>query len=79
VVEELREEGIQVGHHRVGRLMRENGIQAVRTQKTRRYFSHTPVMGFAPNLLDQDFAATAANQKWSVDISYIEHPEENSV
>jgi len=27
------ESGFQVGHHRVGRLMRENGIQAVRTRK----------------------------------------------
>jgi len=52
--------------------MRENGIRAIRTRKSRRYFSHTPVMGFAPNLLDQDFAAMAPNQKWSVDISYIE-------
>ena len=52
--------------------MRENGIQAIRTRKSRRYFSHTPAMGFAPNLLDQNFTATVANQKWSVDISYIE-------
>lgn len=72
MVEELREQGFQVGHHRVGRLMRENGIQAVRTRKSRRYYSHTPSLGFAPNLLERDFMATAANQKWSVDISYIE-------
>lgn len=25
----------------------------------------------APNLLDQDFTVTAANQKWSSDISYV--------
>ncbi len=72
MVEELREEGFQVGHHRIGRLMRENGIFAVRTRKSRRYSSHIPAQGFAPNLLSQDFAATSANQKWSVDISYIE-------
>ncbi len=72
MVEELREQGFQVGHHRIGRLMRENGIQAVRTRKSRRYYSHTPSLGFAPNLLERDFTATAANQKWSVDISYIE-------
>ncbi|MBL4748094.1 MAG: DDE-type integrase/transposase/recombinase [Magnetovibrio sp.] len=52
--------------------MRENGIQAVRMQKSKRYFSHPPVMDFAPNLLDQYFAAMVPNQKWSVDISYIE-------
>ena len=72
MVEELREAGFLVGHHRVGRLMRENGIQAIRTRKARRYYSHTPSLGFAPNLLKQDFTAIAANQKWSVDISYIE-------
>lgn len=72
MVEELREAGFLVGHHRVGRLMRENGIQAIRTRKARRYYSHTPSLGFAPNLLKQDFTAMAANQKWSVDISYIE-------
>lgn len=72
MVEELREQGFQVGHHRVGRLMRENGIHAVRTRKSKRYYSHTPSLGFAPNLLERDFTATAPNQKWSVDISYIE-------
>ncbi len=25
----------------------------------------------APNLLDRDFTATAPNQKWTVDITYI--------
>lgn len=25
----------------------------------------------APNILDQDFTATAHNQKWGVDISYV--------
>ena len=72
MVEELREQGFKVGHHRVGRLMQENGIQPVRTKKSKRYYSHTPVLGFAPNLLDRNFMATEPNQKWSVDISYIE-------
>lgn len=72
MVEELREKGFRVGHHRVGRLMRENGLQAVRTRKSRRYYSHSFTAGFAPNLLERDFTATAPNQKWSVDISYIE-------
>jgi len=52
MVEELREFGFQVGHHRVGRLMRENGIQAIRAHKAKRYYSHTPSLGFAPNLLE---------------------------
>jgi transposase InsO family protein len=33
MTEELQELGLEVGHRRVGRLMRENGIKAVRTRK----------------------------------------------
>jgi len=52
--------------------MRENGIQAIRTRKAKCYCSHTLSLGFAPNLLERDFTAMTPNQKWSVDISYIE-------
>lgn len=68
---ELNEEGIEVGLHRVARIMQENGLKA--RQKTR--FKKTtdsdhggPV---APNLLDQDFSADGPNEKWGVDISYV--------
>ncbi len=33
MTEELQEEGLNVGHRRVGRLMRENDIKVIRTQK----------------------------------------------
>ena len=33
MTEELQELGLSVGHGRVGRLMRENGIKVIRTQK----------------------------------------------
>jgi putative transposase len=68
---ELNENGVVVGRHRVARLMSENGLKA--RQKTR--FKKTtdsdhggPV---ATNVLDQDFTATAPDQKWGVDISYV--------
>lgn len=73
MVEELREKVFNVGHTRVGRLMRDNGLKAIRTHK-RRYQSYNriiPSMGYSPNLLEQDFTAKAPNQKWVVDISYI--------
>ncbi len=35
MTEELQELGLNVGHGRVGRLMRENGIKVIRTQNTR--------------------------------------------
>ena len=68
---ELRENGLAIGRHRVARLMSENGMKA--RQKTR--FKKTtdsdhggPV---APNVLDQNFATDAPNEKWGVDISYV--------
>ena len=76
---ELRENGLVTGRHRVARLMSENGMKA--RQKTR--FKKTtdsdhggPV---APNVLDQNFATDAPNEKWGVmrdacfqhDISYV--------
>jgi putative transposase len=33
MTQELKEIGLSVGHRRVGRLMRENGIRVVRTRK----------------------------------------------
>jgi len=72
MVEELRAKGFAVGHHRVGRLMRENGMQAIRTRRRPyRYKGKVPACGYAPNLLEQDFTASNPNEKWSVDVSYI--------
>ncbi len=68
---ELKESGLSMGRHRVARLMSENGMKA--RQKTR--FKKTtdsdhggPV---ASNVLDQNFAAEAPDEKWGVDISYV--------
>jgi len=71
VVDELRARGHEVGKHRVARLMRENGIWA----RIRRRFRHTTDsnhrLPVAPNLLAQNFTATAPNQAWVGDITYI--------
>lgn len=68
---ELQELGLPVGERRVGRLMKENGICAVRTRKYKRTTDSDHMFNIAPNLLDQDFSATRPNQKWAGDISYI--------
>lgn len=72
MVEELKAKGFAVSHTRIGRLMRENGIAAIRCRK-KRYKSNAamPSFGYAPNLLDQDFESGHPNQKWVADISYI--------
>jgi len=71
MTEELQELGLNVGHRRVGRLMRENGIKIVRTRKYKATTDSNHAFNIAPNLLDQDFSADAMNQKWAGDISYI--------
>ncbi len=68
---ELQEMGLRVGHRRIGRLMRMNGIKTVRTQKYKVTTDSNHAFNIAPNLLDQDFSADGPNQKWAGDISYI--------
>ena len=71
MTEELQEEGLKVERRRVGRLMRENDIKVIRTQKCKATTDSNNTFNSAPNLLDQDFSATGPNQKWAGDISYI--------
>jgi len=71
MTEELKEVGVDVGHRRVGRLMRENGIIVERTRKYRVTTDSDHAFNIAPNLLDRDFTAGRPNEKWVGEISYI--------
>lgn len=71
MTEELKEVGLPVGHRRVGRIMRENGIQVHRNKKYRVTTDSNHSFNIAPNLLASDFYAAKPNQKWAGDISYI--------
>jgi transposase InsO family protein len=71
MTEELKEVGVDVGHRRVGRLMRENGIVVERTRKFKATTDSDHTFHIAPNLLERDFTADQPNQKWAGDISYI--------
>jgi len=71
MTEELKEIGLEVGHRRVGRLMRQNGISVVRTHKHKVTTDSNHKFNIAPNLLNRNFSAGRPNQKWVVDISYI--------
>ena len=64
MIEELKEIGLNIGHRRVGRLMRQNGISAVRTRKHRVTKDSNHKFNIVPNLLDHDFMAEHPNQKW---------------
>ena len=71
MVQELRDQGLQVGRRRTARLMRDNGLRARQKRRFKRTTDSEHAFPVAPNLIDQDFAATGPNQKWGVDISYV--------
>lgn len=71
MTEELKELGLNIGHRRVGRLMRENGIRVERSKKYKVTTDSNHAFNIAPNLLNRDFCADAPNQKWAGDISYV--------
>ena len=52
MTEELKEGSVDVGHRRVGRLMRENGIVVERTRKFKATTDSDHTFNIAPNLLD---------------------------
>ena len=66
----------KLGHHifipKVARLMKANGLFAIRTRKfkTTKVSNHNyPI---APNILNQNFKASRVNQVWVSDITYLE-------
>lgn len=72
VTVELKEAGIGVCENTVARYMRESGIFV---QPRQRYVPQTTDSAhehpIAPNLLGREFTATAPNQKWCCDLTYI--------
>lgn len=65
-------QGHKVNHKRVGRLMREHGLQSHKRRRFRVVTTDSkhahPV---APNVLGRDFEAAAPNQKWLADMTYV--------
>jgi len=68
---ELRENGYACSRNRVARLMRSEGIRA----KTKKKFNVTTARNakdaVSPNLVRQQFVASAPNRLWTGDITYI--------
>jgi putative transposase len=52
MTEELKEIGLNIGHRRVGRLMRQNGISVIRTRKHKVTTDSNHKFNIAPKLLD---------------------------
>ena len=68
---ELRERGVKVSSKRIGRLMKQRGLEGVSRRPgvftTQRDEGARP----APDLVDRNFAVDGPNQLWVADITYI--------
>ena len=72
VLEDLREAGYHVGRKRVARLLHQDGLCGVSKRRgpvrAARAVQETP---HAPDLVRRAFIATAPNQLWVADITYV--------
>lgn len=70
VLGDLREIGEVCGKHRVAKIMREQGIKAVRGYKAPRRIAGRPSI-LSPNRLDRQFTVSAPDRAWVTDITYL--------
>jgi putative transposase len=68
---ELEAEGWQVSRRRVAKRMRALALRAKAAKKFKATTQSKHNLPVAPNRLEQDFSAEAANRKWVADITYI--------
>jgi putative transposase len=69
---ELRAQGLEVGRHRVERLMQQNKLVArARRRRWPKDAGHRPTHALAPNVLDRQFEVPGPNQRWTADFTYL--------
>ncbi len=68
---ELVAEGVDVGRHKVARLMRLERLRGCPKRRFRATTQRDPTHPVAKNLLKQDFATDAPNRRWAADITCI--------
>ena len=68
---ELQAQGVRVGRKRVERLMCEQGLRARPRRRFRKTTDSKHTHPIAPNLLERNFEASAPNQAWVTDVTYI--------
>lgn len=71
VLKELTELGVAIGHRRVERLMRENGIAGRFARRFCRTTVRDETHAVADNILNREFRTDAPNKVWVTDITYI--------
>ena len=66
---ELKNQGLNINHKKVQRLMKKLNLQSI-IRKKRKYSSYKGRIGkIADNHIKRDFEATAPNQKWFTDVT----------
>lgn len=71
VYREIKARGLPGSRERVARLMNENGIRAKHKRRYKATTDSKHNLPVAPNLLDQNFEASAPDQTWTTDITYV--------
>jgi putative transposase len=71
IMQALRQQGIRCGRNRIMRLMRQAGLVSKRQRCFKRTTQVNPHHRYAPNQLQQCFVATAPNQVWLSDMTYV--------
>jgi len=67
----LRDEGLMCSDNRVARRLRAMGLKAIQARKFKVTTDSNHNKPVAPDLIEQDFSATAPKQKWTSDITCI--------
>jgi transposase InsO family protein len=68
---ELRAAGEKVGRKRIARLMKQAHLEGRKRRRFRKTTDSNHPLPIAPNLLERDFTATAPNQAWVTDITFL--------
>jgi transposase InsO family protein len=71
MVRDLKDEGYEVGKHRVARIMKKYGLQAQTPKKWKVTTNSKHSYPVAPNLVNQEFEVAEMNQLWTSDITYV--------
>lgn len=70
IFKDLREKGERCGENRVARLMKVQGIKAIRRYRKPRFGCSKPAL-LTPNTLNREFSVSAPDLVWVTDITYI--------
>jgi len=71
IADVLKDQGLSCSENRVARRMNQLGLRAIQSTKFKRTTDSNHTKPVAADLLEQDFTASAANQKWVSDITYV--------